>query len=98
MVAQQMRRFLSHNAAGILGSSFMRPPDIPPPTLSDFKMPTLVIVGDRDDPEIVERSRTMSRAIPHGTLTVISDAGHMVNLERPREFNRALAGFLGRLK
>ncbi len=97
-VAKQLRRFLSQNAAGILSTAFMRPPNIPTPSLSDFKMPALVMVGDHDDPEIVERSRTMSREIPGARLAVIPDAGHMVNLERPREFNRALADFLRSLK
>ena len=97
-VSQQMRTFLTQNAAGILSTPFMSPPNIPTPSLSDFTMPTFVVVGDHDDPEIVERSRTMSREIPGATLTVIQDAGHMVNLERPREFNRALAAFLRSLK
>jgi len=39
-------------------------------------------------PEIVERAHLVSREIP----------GVMVNLERPREFNRALANFLRGLK
>jgi pimeloyl-ACP methyl ester carboxylesterase len=97
-IARQMRSFLNQNAAGLFGTSFMRPPNIPTPKLSDFKMPTLVMVGDRDDPEIVERSSAMSREIPDAALTVIRGAGHMVNLEKPQEFNQALAAFLRRVK
>jgi 3-oxoadipate enol-lactonase len=97
-VSQRVRQFLTQNAAGILSTTFMRPPDIATPKLSDFKMPTLVMVGSRDDAEIVERSRATSREIPGAKLAVIRDAGHMVNLEKPREFNRVLAEFLSRLK
>jgi 3-oxoadipate enol-lactonase len=56
--------------------------------------PTLIVVGDQDDPEIVERSRTMSAAMPNSQRTIIMGAGHIVNLEKPREFNQALAAFL----
>lgn len=73
----------------------MRPPDIPVPKLADLKMPTLIMVGERDDPEIVVRARTMSREIPGAKgVVIVKGAGHMVNLEKPREFNRALATFL----
>ena len=72
----------------------MRPPDIPLPKLSDVKIPTLIMVGDQDDPEVVERSRIMSREIPGAREAIVRGAGHMVNLENPREFNRVLYGFL----
>jgi len=93
-VAQQMRMFLSQNLPGLLGVPFMRPPNIPVPKLSDFKMPTLVIVGDRDDPEVVQRAHLITRQIPAAKEVVIKDADHMVNLEKPREFNHALDDFL----
>jgi pimeloyl-ACP methyl ester carboxylesterase len=96
--ARQMRVFLSENAAGLLGLPFMRSPNIPLPKLTDLRMPVLVIAGDRDDPEIVERSRMLSREIPGARSVIIKDADHMVNLEKPREFNRALDGFLRGLK
>lgn len=34
-------------------------------------------------------------ALEHARKVVIPDAGHMVNMEKPVEFNRAVAGFLG---
>jgi len=93
-VAQQMRLFIGQNVAGLLGAPFMRPPDIPLPKLSDFKIPTLVIVGDHDDPEIVQRAHLIVREIPSAKEIVIKNADHMVSIEKPREFNRALDLFL----
>ena len=72
----------------------MRPPNIPLPKLSDFKIPTLVIVGDHDDPEIVQRAHLIVREIPSAKEIVIKNADHMVSIEKPREFNRALDLFL----
>ena len=98
-IAMEMRMFLSRNTAGILGLPFMRPPNVPSTSrLSDLQMPVLVMVGDRDDPEIVEHSRTMKREIPGAREVILEDADHMVNLEKPREFNRALDEFLNGVK
>ena len=92
-----MRRSIDQNVPGILGAPFLRPADIPLPKLSGFHVPTLVMVGDRDDPEIVQRAHLISREVPGAKEIVIRNADHMVNLEKPREFNRALDGFLRRL-
>jgi pimeloyl-ACP methyl ester carboxylesterase len=97
-VEREMRMFLKQNTPGILALPFVRSPNIPVPKLSDFKVPTLVMVGDRDVPEIVQRAHLISREIPGAKEVVIKDADHMVNLEKPREFNRALASFLRGLK
>jgi pimeloyl-ACP methyl ester carboxylesterase len=97
-VEREMRMFLGQNVSGILALSFVRSPNIPVPKLSDFKVRTLVMVGDRDVPEIVERAHLVRREIPGAKEVVIKDADHMVNLEKPREFNRALASFLRGLK
>jgi pimeloyl-ACP methyl ester carboxylesterase len=42
----------------------------------------------------VADSEFMHREIPGSQLHVIENAGHVVNLERPEEFNRALSHFL----
>ena len=97
-VERQIRTFLGQNVSGILALPFVRSPNIPVPKLSDFKVPTLVMVGDRDVPEIVQRAHLISREIPDAKEVVIKNADHMVNLEKPREFNRALASFLHSLK
>jgi len=97
-VEQEMRMFLEQNTPGILALPFVRSPNIPVPKLADFKVPTLVMVGDRDVPEIVQRAHLVSREIPGAKEVVIKHADHMVNLEKPREFNRALASFLRGLK
>jgi len=97
-IEKKMRMFLGQNVAGILGAPFMRPPDIPLPKLSEFTVPTLIMVGDQDDAEIVQRAHLVAREIPGAKEVVIKDAGHMVNMEKPREFNRALASFLRGVK
>jgi pimeloyl-ACP methyl ester carboxylesterase len=98
-IANQMRMFLKQNVAGIRNGPLMGPPKFSSiPKLSDLLIPTLVIVGERDDPEIVERSRMISSEIRDAREVIIKGADHMVNIEKPREFNRALDEFLNGVK
>ncbi len=46
--------------------------------------PTLVLCGRQDAMTPVEAHEEMADAIPHGSLVVIEDCGHLAPLERPR--------------
>jgi len=62
--------------------------------LREIKAPTLAIVGDIDMPNIIEIVALLERDIPHFEKVVIPGAAHMVNLEKPQEFDRAVQHFL----
>ncbi|WP_405819048.1 alpha/beta hydrolase [Streptomyces sp. NBC_01390] len=64
------------------------------PLLSTLTVPALVVVGADDEFTPVSDAEAMHTALPDSTLHVIGHAAHMPNLERPGEFNEALAGFL----
>ncbi|MDX3751965.1 alpha/beta hydrolase [Streptomyces sp. AK08-02] len=64
------------------------------PLLSTLTVPALVVVGADDEFTPVADAEAMHTALPDSTLHVIEHAAHMPNLERPAEFNEALAGFL----
>jgi pimeloyl-ACP methyl ester carboxylesterase len=57
-------------------------------------VPTLIVVDDQDDPEVVSRGEQVPQGIVGSTKVVIPDAGHIVNLEQPEKFNRAVDEFL----
>lgn len=59
-----------------------------------LRIPTLLIVGSRDVPEIHRIVDSLAVKIPGSRKTVIDGAGHMVNMERPAQFNEALLAFL----
>jgi 3-oxoadipate enol-lactonase len=63
--------------------------------LGDVSIPTLVTVGDRDIPEMLDIADRLARGIPNarGPL-VIEGADHLVPTRRPGEFNDAVLGFL----
>ncbi|MFC7703690.1 alpha/beta fold hydrolase [Plastorhodobacter daqingensis] len=72
----------------------------PAAALSDriaaIKVPTLVISGGRDDPGYREIAEVIAATIPQAELLRFDRAGHMVNLEEPDAFNRAVADFAAR--
>jgi 3-oxoadipate enol-lactonase len=68
-----------------------------PPAIShlgDIKVPALAIVGDLDMPNIIEIVGLLEKNIPHFKKVVIPGAAHMVNLEKPHEFDRVVRNFL----
>jgi pimeloyl-ACP methyl ester carboxylesterase len=71
-------------------------PDAIAAELSALRVPTLIVVGDKDA-ESLEPCRHLARLIPNAELAVIPGAGHVVNLAAPQAFNAALGAFLARI-
>jgi pimeloyl-ACP methyl ester carboxylesterase len=63
------------------------------PVVAAVRIPTLVVVGARDRLSL-DACRALARALPNAELVEIPDAGHLVNLARPSEFNAAVSTFL----
>ncbi|TXS19953.1 alpha/beta fold hydrolase [Streptomyces sp. ms191] len=61
--------------------------------LPTVAVPTLLLWGERDVRSPLTVARRFQEAIPAAELVVIPGAGHVSNLERPDEFNRAVRGF-----
>lgn len=66
--------------------------------LPRIEVPALVVVGREDSITPREDAERMRNAIPGAELAVIDRAAHLSNFERPEEFNRIAAGFLGRVE
>ncbi|MGI8551866.1 MAG: alpha/beta fold hydrolase [Dehalococcoidia bacterium] len=62
-------------------------------SLPEVKVPTLVIVGERDTP-FLNASDYMTSKIPGARKVLIPDAGHSANIDQPEAFNRAVLDFL----
>ena len=62
--------------------------------LEEVAVPTLVIVGDADHADVLERADLLARRIPGARQVVLPGVAHLVNLERPEEFLRLVADFL----
>jgi len=64
------------------------------PDLPRMACATMVIVGEADEITPLADAKAMEAAIPRSTLAIVHGAGHLSNLERPDQFNKAVADFL----
>ena len=64
--------------------------------MKEVEAPTLIVVGDEDDP-CIEPALLMKRSIVTAGLAVLPHSGHTLNLEEPEAFNRLLLEFFLRV-
>jgi pimeloyl-ACP methyl ester carboxylesterase len=98
-VAEPLRTlFLEMNAIAVRADFEKAPSEDPDPLavrrLHDIDAPTLVVVGDKDVPTVLEAADLLMNSIPNVRKAVIEDAAHLPNLEHPEEFNRIVLDFL----
>jgi 3-oxoadipate enol-lactonase len=63
-------------------------------SLSQIKVPTLVIAGEEDRVTPPQESEILAKGISDSTLSFIPGAGHFSMLDNPVAFNRILRKFL----
>jgi len=62
--------------------------------LKEIRVPTLVIAGALDHPEILRAAHFMEQEIPSTKTCVFPSSAHMLNMEQPEAFNRVVFDFL----
>ena len=62
--------------------------------LGEIRVPTLIVVGGDDVPDMAEIAAILAARVPDTRLETIEGAGHLPSLERPDELNRLLLDFL----
>src|SRR5260370_24598631 len=80
-----------------LHTSRTRAPGIDPPAVrqvDQVRAPTFVLVGEYDVPVVTEIADELAARIPGSRKRVFLSAAHMLNMERPAEFNKAVLEFL----
>lgn len=93
---ERLRAIIMRNqASGIIGDlmAMAERPDFTP-LLNTITCPTLTLVGQHDVPTPPSEAKTMAEHIPHATLEIIPDAGHVSNMEQPEVFTQAVRSFL----
>jgi 2-hydroxy-6-oxonona-2,4-dienedioate hydrolase len=63
--------------------------------LGELRVPTLILAGELDHPEILRAAAWMAERIPAARWATLTGCAHLPGLEKPEEFNHALAEFLG---
>jgi tetratricopeptide (TPR) repeat protein len=64
--------------------------------LNEIKVPSLVLVGEYDIPDVHSHAGVIQFGIPGARREVIKNSGHLIPVEQPGEFNKAAFSFLRR--
>ena len=65
--------------------------------LSEIRVPTLIVNGERDNEAARANYDNWARGIPNARKISFPDAAHLVNIDQPERFNKAVLDFLGGL-
>jgi pimeloyl-ACP methyl ester carboxylesterase len=95
-----LRRMARENAHCWLKNPVLQRSPLPQAAsrLGQIKAPTLLVLRDRDLPQIKATIEALEKGIGEAHKTTIKGAGHMVNLEKPEIFNGAILSFLRNLE
>lgn len=92
-LVREMNLIALENEASGLGEEWE-----PEPTavdrLPDIQAPSLLIVGEEDQPRVFAAADLLERELPNVRRVVIPDTAHLPNMERPEHFNRLVMDFL----
>lgn len=64
------------------------------PHLHEIRVPTLILVGDVDIPDVHAHAGAIETGIANSRRIVLPDTGHLMYLEKPEEFTRIVSRFL----
>ena len=96
-VQERMRKMLTENVKGwgTPRPDLVRwPARVPTDHLGEIAVPTLVLRGGQENPNIVVAADLLAEKIPRATLRIVPAAGHHLNMEAPEQFDAAVLGFL----
>ena len=92
-LVREMNLIALENEASGLGEAWEpEPPAVD--RLPDIQAPSLLIVGEEDQPRVFAAADLLERELPNVRKVVIPGAAHLPNMERPEHFNRLVLDFL----
>jgi 3-oxoadipate enol-lactonase len=66
------------------------------PRLGEIAVPTLIVAGEQDHPDVHAHCGAIEAAAPGATRVVLPGSGHVPHLEAPEAFDRVVLDFLAR--
>lgn len=62
--------------------------------LAEITMPTLILSGDIDQPDVLDYAYRLAAGIPNSNLEIVPGVAHMINMEAADQFNKLVTAFL----
>jgi len=91
---KRMVELLSANPQDLTRAYFELPEKPALPRLREIQIPTLLLVGDADIPDVHAHAGAIEAGIRRSRRVVVKDVGHPMYLEEPAEFSRLVIGFI----
>jgi len=85
---------LTANPQDMTHADYARPTQAALPRLREIRVPTLLLVGDADIPDVHAHAGAIEAGIAGSKRVVIAETGHLMYLEKPEEFSRAVITFI----
>ncbi|HKA17922.1 MAG TPA: alpha/beta hydrolase [Blastocatellia bacterium] len=97
---KKMKELLAANPQNLTGSrQFARWPEKPAlGRLSQIKVPTLIVAGESDIPDVHAHIGAIQAGISGSKRVVLTNSGHLPHIEVPEVFNRTVLAFLDTIK
>jgi 3-oxoadipate enol-lactonase len=91
---KRLLAILTANPQDMTHADYARPTRPALSRLSEIRVPTLILVGDADIPDVHAHAGAIESGIGGSKRVIISEAGHLMYLEKPEEFSRAAILFI----
>jgi 3-oxoadipate enol-lactonase len=91
---KRLHELLTSNPQDMTHTDYIRPTQPALPRLREIRVPTLILVGDADIPDVHAHAGAIEAGIVGSKRVIISDTGHLMYLEKPEEFSRQVIAFI----
>ena len=89
-----MIELLTANPEDLTHNDYLLPEKPALPRLHEIRVPTLLLVGTADIPDVHAHAGAIEAGIPNARRIVIEGVGHLMYLEKPQEFRRTVIDFI----
>jgi pimeloyl-ACP methyl ester carboxylesterase len=91
---KKLLQLLTANPQDLTHNDYARPTQTALPRLHEIKIPTLIVTGDADIPDVHAHAGAIEAGIRGSRRIVLNNAGHLPYLELPDEFTKVVIGFI----
>jgi len=91
---KKLQAILTANPQDLTHDDLPRPTRPAVPRLPEISVPTLILVGDQDIPDVHAHAGVIENGIWNSRRVVVEDTGHLMYLEKPEEFSAIVITFL----
>ena len=91
---KRLAEILKANPQDVKGHGRILPTNPALPRLGEIHVPTLVLVGDADIPDVHAHAGAIETGIYGARRVVVNDAGHLMYMEQPEEFSKIVLRFI----